>query len=184
MATGGPVAGTRYGKVTIALHWVMLLLLAAVFATIEMRVLFERGSETREFVKALHFMLGLSVLAFVALRIAARVSGGTPPISPRPPVWQTTLAHWMHVALYAFMIGMPIAGWLILSAAGEPVPFFGLELPPLVSPDEALAEQVEEIHETVGEAGYYLIGLHAAAALFHHYVMRDDTLARMLPGRG
>lgn len=184
MTTNGSVTTTRYGKATIALHWVMLLLLAAVFATIEMRVLFERGSETREFVKSLHFMLGLSVLAFVALRIAARVSGGTPPIAPRPPVWQTAAAHAVHAALYLFMIGMPIAGWLILSAEGEPIPFFGLELPPLVAPSEALAEQVEEIHETAGEVGYYLIGLHAAAALFHHYVMRDNTLLRMLPGRG
>lgn len=181
--TNGSVTTARYNKATIALHWVMLLLLAAVFATIEMRVLFERGSETREFVKSLHFMLGLSVLAFVALRIAARMSGGTPPIMPRPPVWQTAAAHAMHAALYIFMIGMPIVGWLILSAEGEPIPFFGLELPALVAPNEALAEQVEEIHETAGEVGYYLIGLHAAAALLHHYVMRDNTLVRMLPGR-
>ncbi|MBB4632443.1 cytochrome b [Sphingosinicella soli] len=179
----GSVTGARYGRATIALHWVMLLLLAAVFATIEMRVLFERGSETREFVKALHFMLGLSVLIFVALRIAARVVGGTPAISPRPPFWQTAAAHAVHGALYLFMIAMPIAGWVILSAAGEPIPFFGMELPPIVLPNEALSEQVEEIHETAGEVAYYVIGLHAAAALFHHYVMRDDTLLRMLPGR-
>ena len=75
--TNGSVTTARYGRATIALHWVMLLLLAAVFATIEMRVLFERGSETREFVKSLHFMLGLSVLVFVAVRIAAMYTGST-----------------------------------------------------------------------------------------------------------
>ena len=80
------------------------------------------------------------------------------------------------------MIGMPIGGWLILSAEGDPVPFFGLELPALVSPDKALAEQIEEIHETVGTIGYWLIGLHALAALYHHYVKRDNTLRRMLGG--
>ncbi len=174
---------TRYGTTTIALHWIMLLLIAAVYAAIELRVVFERGSEPREFIKALHFMLGLSVLILVAVRIAARFAGNTPPITPRPPVWQTGLAHMMHAALYVFMIGMPIAGWLALSAAGDPIPFFGLEVPPLVAPDKAFAEWIEEIHETGGEVGYYLIGLHAAAALFHHYVKRDNTLLRMLPGR-
>ncbi len=184
MARYGSFTGKRYGGLTIALHWLMLLLLAAVFATIEMRVLFERGSETREFVKSLHFMLGISVLLLVAVRIAARMAGGTPPISPPPPFWQTAPAHIMHTALYLFMIGMPIAGWVILSASGEPIPFYGFELPPLVVPNEDIADLAEDLHETVGEAGYYLIGLHAVAGLFHHYVMRDNTLLRMLPGRG
>jgi cytochrome b561 len=58
-----------------------------------------------------------------------------------------------------------------------------LQLPPLVGESEAIAEWAEEIHETVATAGYFLVGLHAAAALFHHYVMRDNTLRRMLPGR-
>ena len=80
-------------------------------------------------------------------------------------------------------LSVPLGGWLILSAEGDPVPFFGLTLPPLVAPDKELAETIEEIHETAGTAGYWLIGLHAAGALFHHYVVRDNTLLRML-GRG
>jgi cytochrome b561 len=58
-----------------------------------------------------------------------------------------------------------------------------LELPALIGENKALAKQVEEIHETIGNVGYFLIGIHAAAALFHHYIQRDDTLARMLPSR-
>jgi cytochrome b561 len=58
---------------------------------------------------------------------------------------------------------------------------FGLSLPPLVAPDKGLAEQVETLHVTIGVAGYWLIGLHAAAALFHQYVLKDGTLRRMLP---
>jgi cytochrome b561 len=81
------------------------------------------------------------------------------------------------------MIGMPIAGWLILSAEGKSIPFFGLELPPLVGANEALVEQVEEIHELGGTIGYWLIGIHAAASLFHHYVLRDRVLLRMMPRR-
>lgn len=86
-------------------------------------------------------------------------------------------------AVYALMIGMPLGGWLILSAEGDPIPFFGLLLPPLTGPNDELAELVEEVHESVGEAGYVLIALHAAASLVHHYLLRDDTLRRMLPWR-
>lgn len=89
----------------------------------------------------------------------------------------------MHGLLYAFLILMPLLGWLTLSAGGKPIPFFGLELPALVGPDKALASTVKEIHETIGTVGYYLIGLHAAAALYHHYFVHDDTLRRMLPQR-
>jgi cytochrome b561 len=81
------------------------------------------------------------------------------------------------------MIAMPIAGWLILSAEGKAIPFFGFELPALVGANEQLAERTEEIHELGGTIGYWLIGIHAAASLFHHYVLRDRVLARMLPVR-
>ena len=73
--------------------------------------------------------------------------------------------------------------WLLLSAEGKPVPFFGLELPALVGTDAALADSLKTLHETIGTAGYYLVGLHAAAALFHHYSIHDNTLLRMLPQR-
>ncbi|MGE5758408.1 MAG: cytochrome b, partial [Sideroxydans sp.] len=78
---------------------------------------------------------------------------------------------------------MPITGWLLLSATGKPVPFFGLELPALIGENKDLAKTLKDIHEFVGTAGYYLIGLHAAAALYHHYIVRDNTLLRMLPDR-
>lgn len=126
-------------------------------------------------------MLELTVLMLVLVRLAGRLLGSTPAITPQPPRWQALLAKIVHIALYALMIVMPIAGWLILSASGKPVPFFGLELPALIGKSKVLAMQIQEIHETIGTIGYYLVGLHAAAALFHHYVVKDDTLRRMLP---
>lgn len=82
------------------------------------------------------------------------------------------------------MIGLPLAGWLILSAAGKPIPFFGMQLPPLVGQNIDLAKQIKEVHETVASISFTLIGAHAAAALYHHYKMRDNTLIRMMPGKG
>lgn len=172
----------RYSPLSITLHWGMLLLFVAVYACIELRVFFPKGSDPREALKAWHFMLGLGVLALVLVRLLARMVRPAPAIHPAPQPWQQRLAGLGHLALYALMLGMPLAGWLALSAAGKPVPFFGLELPALVGPDKALGKAVKELHEVVGQAGYFLIALHAAAALFHHHVLRDNTLLRMLPG--
>lgn len=172
----------RYSVLSIRLHWLMVVLIAAVYGCIELRELFEKGSDPRETLKALHFMLGLTVLILVAVRIYARLTGPTPPIVPEPPKWQMLLAKAAHLALYLLMIGMPIAGWVLLSAAGKPIPFFGLHLPALLGESKSLAKTIKEIHETGGTLGYFLIALHAAAALFHHYFMRDNTLRRMLPG--
>lgn len=174
----------RYTPALITLHWLMLLLMVGVYACIELRVAFPKGSDPREALKMWHFMLGLSVLALVSVRLILRlVAGPAPAIAPPPKNWQQVSAKVVHFAMYILMLGLPLAGWLLLSAAGKPIPFFGLELPPLVGENKALAEQVKEIHETAGKAGYFLIGLHAAAALFHHYFLRDNTVLRMLPTR-
>lgn len=172
---------TRYHKLTIGLHWLMLLLLIAVYASMELREFFPKGSDPRKAMKMWHFMLGLSVLAFALIRLLVRVTNQTPPIVPSLPKWQAIISNVMHIALYGLMIGMPIAGWLILSGEGQVIPFFGFELPALMAPNEALADQIAELHETFGQVGYFLIGFHALAGLYHHYVVKDNTLRRMLP---
>ena len=173
----------RYNALSITLHWVMVLLLIAVYACIELREFFPKGSDPRNALKTWHFMLGLSVLALVLVRIVVNLLNTAPRIVPNPPAWQTTSAKAMHLALYALMVCMPIAGWLILSAEGKPIPFFGWELPALIAKNKELAHSIEELHEVGGTIGYFLIGLHAVAGLFHHYVVKDNTLLRMLPGR-
>lgn len=172
---------TRYGSLTIGLHWLMLLLFVAVYGTIELRELFEKGSDPREALKTWHFMLGMLVFVLVWLRLTARLSGPTPAIQPEPPNLQQLSAKLLHLALYVLMIGMPLTGWLLLSAAGKPIPFFGLELPALIGENKDFGKQLKELHEFFGTVGYYLIGLHAVAALYHHYIVRDNTLTRMLP---
>lgn len=171
----------RYNKLAIYLHWFMLFLLIAVYATIELREFFPKGSDPRKAMKMWHFMLGLSVLLLVVLRIVNRFLSNTPAIVPTPPAWQEKLAKLFHLALYGLMIAMPLAGWMILSGEGQVIPFFGLELPPLIAPNKDLAETIEEVHETLGTVGYFLIGIHALAAIYHHHFMKDNTMKRMLP---
>jgi cytochrome b561 len=173
----------RYGSLSIGLHWLMLLLLVAVYTCMELSDFYPKGSDARSGLRTWHFMLGLSVFVLVWVRLLWRLTGEVPRIEPLPPGWQMLLAKSMHLALYVFMIGMPIAGWLTLSAQGKPIPFFGLYLPALIAESKSAADLIKQIHETGATVGYFLIGMHAAAALFHHYYVRDNTLRRMLPGR-
>lgn len=173
---------TRYGSLAVALHWAMLLLIALVYLCIEMRGNFPKGSATRDALKTWHFMLGSSVFLLATLRLVVHLADRAPQITPAPPRWQRVASRGVHLLLYGFMLAMPVLGWLLLGAEGKSVPFFfGLQLPVPIAENAALADQLEEIHEAIGSAGYALIGLHAAGALFHHAIRRDDTLRRMLP---
>lgn len=171
----------RYGTLSMALHWIIVLLFVAIYASIELRELFPKGSDPREAMKAWHFMLGLSLLVLIGPRLWFMFQGRFPAIQPEPPRWQKLLGRTMHLTLYALMIVMPLSGWLLLSAEAKPIPFFGLQLPALIGESKSFAELIEGFHETVGTLGYFLIGLHSAAALYHHYMLRDNTLRRMLP---
>ncbi|MHB1093738.1 cytochrome b [Thiobacillus sp.] len=115
--------------------------------------------------------------------MSCRFAGTLPPIVPAIPHWQQRVAGAVHIGLYTFMIGMPLPGGFAISAKGDPVLFFGAQLPHLIGRDKALYDTLKAIHETIGTIGYYLVGLHAAAALFYHYVICDNTRVRMLPQR-
>lgn len=171
----------KYTRPMVALHWLMFMLFILLYAAMEFRVLYEKGMPEREFMKSLHFMFGLTVLALVLVRLVVKR------LSPHPEptaqqgmaLWLQRASGWGHLVLYLFMVAMPIMGWLMLSAAGKPIPFFGMELPALIAPDERLAQQIKAAHALAGNIGYGLIGLHLAAALFHQLVLKDHLLQRM-----
>ena len=176
-------AKLRYSAPIIVLHWLMFVLVAASFALMELKTFAPRGSDLRGNMAVLHYAFGLIVFALTGVRLVLRLGAVVPSIEPALPVWQARIAKILHGLLYAFMIILPVLGWLALSAKGRPVHLFFFDLPFPVEPDDDLARQLKQLHETIAKVGYFLIGLHAAAALFHHYVRRDDTLERMLPRR-
>lgn len=172
----------HYGSVSIALHWVTALVMIGVYACIELHEAFGR-TPTGAMFERWHSMLGLTILWLVIARLLLRWLQPTPAIVPPLVSWQHKLAVLMHLALFAFMLVMPLLGWVLLSAEGHEIVFFGLPLPALTAADRDFAEIVAEVHEEIGSFGYLLIGVHTAAALFHHYIVRDNTLVRMLPRR-
>ncbi|KAF1689809.1 cytochrome b [Pseudoxanthomonas koreensis] len=173
----------RFPRGLIALHWITLLLLVGVYATMELRGIFPRGSAERAAMKTAHYFLGISVFALTWLRLGLRLSGRIPPITPQPPKWQSALAAVVALALYVLLLAMPIVGYLLLNAEGHAPAIGNLRLPLLIPVQQGLAESLETWHGRIATAGYWLVGVHALAAIYHHHVRRDDALLRMSPRR-
>lgn len=170
-----------YPPALVVLHWLTALTFIAVFAAVEAHEYWPKGDPTRVFLMVVHKSLGLTILLLVIIRMFVRSRIVAPRITPPLPTWQIASAHIMHTTLYAAMVSMPLLGWLMSDAAGRPVPFFAWELPALIGENKDLGSTLRTIHEFIGQALYYVIGLHAFAALANHYVLRNNTLPRMLP---
>jgi cytochrome b561 len=172
----------NYSNWMLRLHWLSVLLIIAIYASIEFRGLFEKGSAERDLIKEVHFVLGLSLWFITLLRLVVRRFSPIPPIVPAPSAAAIKISALMHLTLYGFLLLMPVLGWLVLSAGDKVIPFWGFQLPALIGPDPDVAAAIKEIHEMLGTAGYVLIAAHTLGALAHHYRMKDNTLKRMLPG--
>ena len=171
----------RYASSLRLLHWLMAVMILLGYLAIEQRGLFERGSPGRFAMMQSHFWLGIGIFILVWVRIAQRLKHGVPRITPSLPVWQTGLSHLFHFVLYAFFIVMPILGMMTAWTDGKTlfIPFTDIALPALMAENEVLAKQLEDWHHDIGEAFYWVIGFHVLAALYHHFVRKDNTLSRM-----
>ena len=171
----------RYTNSLRRLHWLMAILIALAYLYIEQRGMFVRGSPERRGMLEMHYWLGISIFILACIRLQQRLKYGVPRITPALPSWQNALSLLFHIALYAFLIMMPILGFLTANFDGKIIyiPFTEIPIPPVVRENEGLAEQFEGWHHDIGEAFYWVFGLHIAAALYHHFVRKDDTLTRM-----
>lgn len=168
----------RHDPVTLALHWLIALLIAAAYAT---SGLVEEGPG-RVWAMNLHGSLGLLVFGLSLLRILWRGVSRHPAPVPMPAL-MARVANLAHVALYVAMVAVPLIGLLALWAGGQGVSFLGLlDLPSPMAARSGLATFLEGAHELAANALVALALLHAAAAIFHQYVLRDHLLERMTPG--
>jgi cytochrome b561 len=170
---------TQYHPLSILLHWLVLALIIAAFVAIELKGQFPKGSEPRELCKSIHGLFGQLIFIAMVLRLIVRFVYGVPkPLHPKPIF--ASLATAMHWLMYALLLISPIFGMLYFQYGGKEIHFFGLVWPQLVTPNPDMKKLVEEIHEFMGNSLYFLIGFHALAGLWQHYVLKDDTLRRML----
>ncbi|MBR8209713.1 MULTISPECIES: cytochrome b [Burkholderia] len=170
---------TRYSSPAIFFHWAIFVLVALAYLAIEIRG--PKGSDSRAFWMNVHLMAGTFVLVLSVLRVLWRVVSRVPEAIP-----QATLLRWLsklaHVALYVFIIAQPLLGIMMVNMGGKPVSLDWLGVSfTLFGPDKALRPTIKEAHELIGNAFYFVIGLHALAALYHHFIRRDDVLRRMAP---
>lgn len=171
---------TRWGLVSQCFHWLMFLLILGAWFAVESHEDFPKGSDERLQWMLLHKSLGVSVFFLVWLRIGARLAQVTP--KELGAGVMALVSKLVALGLYGLMIAMPVTGMLVSWYAGKPVAWFGVfELPALVGESEELAETFEEIHETGFGLLLFLLALHVAGALKHHFIAKDDVLKRMLP---
>lgn len=173
---------TRYSLLTISLHWLTLLLVVMIYLTIEVHELVPRDNPLYAALEDWHVYLGFLVLPIAIARLINFRRRSAPPITPPLSAWQATLTAWMKKYLYVLIIGMPLSGWIFLSADGAMISVWAFPVPSIAPENQGLAQLAQRLHVLLGLSGYLFILLHAVAALFHHYLVRDDTLTRMLPG--
>ncbi|THB86143.1 cytochrome b561 [Pantoea allii] len=171
----------KYRGSQILFHWLTVLLIIVAYATIELRWMAEKGTWQRNVVMITHFSAGFCVMILMMARLFLRTRTKTPPITPPVAPWQTGISHLVHTLLYALFVVLPILGLSSRYLRGKEWALFGINMPVATIPDPATASMLIDWHETLAPLGYWLIGLHAVAALFHHYFMKDDTLRRMMP---
>ena len=170
---------TKYHPASIFFHWLVALLVVAAFVVIELKGQFPKGSEPRELCKTVHGVIGQLIFIAMALRLMIRLNYGVPkPTNPKPVF--VSLAKGMHWLLYALLLISPIFGLLYFQYGGKEIHFFGLVWPQFVTPNPEMKKIVEGIHEFMGNTLYFLIGIHALAGLWQQYIIKDDTLRRML----
>jgi len=174
----------RWGGVSQLLHWTIVALIAwMAYLGLTMGDLPNGLEKIRTY--ALHKSLGLTILALVALRVLWRLYAGAPQPVPGTPSWQVRVASLTHAGIYLLLFAIPISGWVLNSAAGYPLQWFGLfNLPKIVASNRDLHEAAKQAHEIMFWALMLMVAAHAAAAFHHHFFLGDNTLRRMLPGKG
>ena len=175
----GKIAG--YGGVAIATHWLTAVLVVVAF------ILGPGGSEARvysaakDFDRAWHEVLGLTVLLLTVLRLLWKIKHPAPQLPPSP--------RWMHIVskavqgiLYLLLVLVPLTAIAGAWLGGHPLTLGVLgEVAPLIPERKPLGHNVAELHTWLGDTIVWVAGLHAVAALFHHFVLRDGVLMAMLP---
>jgi cytochrome b561/polyisoprenoid-binding protein YceI len=185
------VGSGRYSALAVVLHWAIAL--AIVLQIILAGRMEGPRTPTSFAITQLHKSVGITILLLSLLRIAWRLMNPPPPMPLTMAPWEKALAKVTHVGFYGVMLGMPLTGWLMVSASRKLIPtlLYGVVPWPMIPGVPGLAPGAKHLAHTIGETGhgliakliYVLLALHVAGALKHQLFSRDEpVLARMAPG--
>lgn len=171
--------GSNYDRFAMALHWATALLVLANFSLAHIWDWFAKP--TKQLMEATHMSFGVLLAIIIVTRIVWRFVPGHR-MAPLEQGWMRIAAKGTHYLLYAMLIAEAVLGFAFRWGAGRPMSFFGLGIPPMIGemtrPDR---HELRELHENIGWVIIAVALLHALAALYHHYVLKDRILERMLP---
>ena len=179
----------RYTVVAIVLHWAMALGIAAL-ATMGLVMVHLKLDPMRQFqLYQLHKSIGITILLAAALRLGWRLAFRPPPLPGSMPPVERAAAAGSHLLLYLFLFAVPFTGWALVSSSVFNIPtvLYGIvpwpDLPILSTLDNKAPVEaaLKHVHARAAFALIGLVFIHAAAALRHHFIIKDDVLRRMLP---
>jgi cytochrome b561 len=182
----GDLAGAEaqgYSAAARTFHWLTAALVLTMLPIGIAMATFDLGGAVEDPLYHIHRSIGALVLTITAARLSYRLRNPAPPLPADMPALQQFAARATHWALYALLIAQPIVGWIATSAYRAPVLFFWMfELPPIWQEDRPFSEAMFVVHRSLGVFIAALICVHIAAALYHHFILRDRVLNRMLSG--
>ena len=174
----------HWGSLAKGFHWlIVILILVQASVGLVMVELPKRPNVIPIF--NFHKSLGLTILLLAILRLGWRAFDRRPPMPPTMPHWQALGARLGHALLYVLLFAVPLSGWLFDSASSlRPLFWWGMvRMPSLTHADKDFAQIALGLHEWLFWTLVLVAAGHAALALVHHFINRDDVLRRMLPGR-
>ena len=171
-----------YGVVAKTFHWLLFLMLTFSIVAGNFLASLPKGAEKLE-AAGMHKSFGVVLITLIMLRLVWRLVNKTPLLPDETTAAEAFVAKAMHYGLYALMFAQPLSGIMMTQAAGYPVSFFGLfELPVFLDKNPELAETFLTIHGTVWILLVIAVIGHAAAALHHHFIKKDNVLKQMTTG--
>jgi len=176
---GGPPG---YTPVARALHWTMAVLVLFMIVVGFYIANVEEGPY-HDLLYDLHKSVGVLIVPLVLFRLFYRLTHTPPPLPADLPFIHQFAAHVNHWGLYAMLIAQPIIGWIGTSSYRAPVTFFRLfEFPPVWRVDRAFSNWLFQVHGWIGITIAVFVAAHIGAALFHHFIRKDEVLTRMTRG--
>ncbi|RWG76624.1 cytochrome b [Mesorhizobium sp.] len=174
---------TTYTSSQKFLHWALFALVVLLYGLTFGEEFYPRGDPAVDAIWRLHISFGLLLAAFVLWRVVLRGVKGAPELPAEMSPLEQTAAKVGHFALYALLVALPVLGILLTWFRGDSLSFFGLfTVPAPFAADRATARTIRELHELCANGILIVAGVHALAALYHHFIRRDAILTRMLPG--
>ena len=172
----------HYGSVAKFLHWLIFLLVVCMLIA---GFLLDgiQDKVTKSEIVNYHKLIGVSILTLMLLRLLWALVNPKPELPLGTPRWQHFAERGMHGLLYLVLIIMPLSGWIMSVAAGHLPHFFSYHLSlPFVPENKALSNTMFETHHAIAILIIVLVSIHILAALYHHFIKKDNVLKRMMPG--